>query len=131
MRAILGTNHQTIMCTIYCQRWIAIEKGLVFYTLFTNGCNGCMLYIKHPKHLVKKSWAESYGNSLWANVFLGNRLSGQMSFWAKVFWANVFLGKCLSGQMSFWADVLWANVVLGKCLWANVVWANVGSPLHI
>jgi hypothetical protein len=78
--------------------------------------------------------------SLWANVFLGNRLSGQMSFWANVFWANVFLGKCLSGQMSFWANVFWANVFLGKrllskchlgkCLsgqmyfLANVVWAN-------
>jgi hypothetical protein len=31
----------------------AIEKGLIFYTLFTNGCNGCMLDIKHPKHLIK------------------------------------------------------------------------------
>jgi hypothetical protein len=42
--------------------------------------------------------------SFWANVFLGNRLSGQMSFWANVFWANVFLsnvflGKCPSGQI--------------------------------
>jgi hypothetical protein len=76
--------------------------------------------------------------SLMANVFMGKCLSGQMSFWANVFWSNVFLVKCLSGQtssrqtsygqMSFWSDVFWANVVLGKCLWANVVWANVGSP---
>jgi hypothetical protein len=54
-------------------------------------------------------------NIIWANVFLGNCLSGQMSFWA-----NVFLGNCLSGQMSFWANVVWANV-----FWANVFWANV------
>jgi hypothetical protein len=64
--------------------------------------------------------------SLWANVFLGNRLSGQMSFWANVIWTNVFLGKYLSGQMSFWA-----NVFLGKCLSGKMssgqmsFWANV------
>jgi hypothetical protein len=54
--------------------------------------------------------------SLWANVFLGNRHSGQVSFWANVFWANVFLGKRLSGQTFFWVNVFWANVFLGKCL---------------
>jgi hypothetical protein len=83
----------------------------------------------------------------WANVLLGIHPSGQMSSGQMSFWANVFLGKrlpgkplmgkCPSGQMSFWAndfwaDDFWANVVLdkclGKCLWANVVWANVGSP---
>jgi hypothetical protein len=58
--------------------------------------------------------------SLWANVFLCNRLSGQMSFWANIFWANVRLGKCLSGQMSsgqmsFWQMSFWLNVLLGKC----------------
>jgi hypothetical protein len=54
--------------------------------------------------------------SLWANVFLGNLLFGQMFFWANVFWANVLLGKYRSGQMSFWANVFCANVFLGKCL---------------
>jgi hypothetical protein len=53
--------------------------------------------------------------SLWANV------SGQMSLWANVFSANVFIGECISWQRSFcakvlWANVLWANVVLSKCL---------------
>jgi hypothetical protein len=37
----------------------------------------------------------------WENVFMGNHLSGQTSFWADVFWANVFLGKCPSGQMLY------------------------------
>jgi hypothetical protein len=56
MRAILCTNHQTILCTISCQRWIAIKFRIdFFYTLFTNGCNGCMIEIKNPKHLVQKS----------------------------------------------------------------------------
>jgi hypothetical protein len=68
--------------------------------------------------------------SLWANVILGNCLSGQISFCVNVFWANVFLGKCLSGQMSsgqisFWANVFRANVVWANVFWANVVWANV------
>jgi hypothetical protein len=99
-----------------------------------------------------------WGTIIWANVFLGKCLSGQLSFWANVFlgkclsgqlsfWANVFLGKrpcgqTSSGQMSFWTNVFLANVLLGnfflgKCLseqmsfWANVVWANVMEPLHI
>jgi hypothetical protein len=59
---------------------------------------------------------------IWANVFLGKCLSGQMSFWANAFWANVFL-----------ANVFWANVVLGKCRSGQMslgkcLWANVGSP---
>jgi hypothetical protein len=66
-----------------------------------------------------------------ANIFLGNRLygqiyfcanipSGEISFWANDFWANVvlanvFIGKSLFGQMSsrqmsFWVNVVWANV---------------------
>jgi hypothetical protein len=99
--------------------------------------------------------------SFWANVFLGRCPSGQMSFWANVFlgkrpsgqtssgqmsfWANAFLGKrrlgkrlmgkCPSGQMSSGQMSFCANVSgqmsLGKCLWANVVWANVGSPNNI
>jgi hypothetical protein len=74
--------------------------------------------------------------SLWANIYLVNRLSGQMSFWANVFWANVFLGKCpsgqtSSGQMSFCANVLLGKRLLGKCLpgkWLSgqmAFWANV------
>jgi hypothetical protein len=89
--------------------------------------------------------------SFWANVLLGKRPSAQMSSGQISLWANVILGKhllgkrlmgkCPSGQMSFWAnvfwadvfwaDVFWAIVVLGKCLGANVVWANVGSPLIV
>jgi hypothetical protein len=135
MRAILRTNHQTILCTISCPRWIEF-----FYTLFTNGCNGCM--IRHSTHTHASSTIHLLGKcpcgqmSFWANVFLGRCLSGQMSFWANVFWANVFLGKRPSGQTSFWANVLLGKCLLSKCLsgqmsfwlnvfWSNVLWANI------
>jgi hypothetical protein len=32
-RAILRTNHQTIMCTISCQKWIAFELRIDFLIL--------------------------------------------------------------------------------------------------
>jgi hypothetical protein len=99
-------------------------------------------------HPCFKHYSSSGQLSLWANVFRGKRLFGQISSGQMSFWANVFLGKhllgkplmgkCPSGQMSFWAnvfwaDVFWANVVLGqmslgKCLWANVLLTNVVSP---
>jgi hypothetical protein len=91
----------------------------------------------------RPSGQTSFGaNVFWANVFLGKYLSGQtssgqtssgqMSIWANVFLGKCLLGRCLlgkccSGQMSFWANVS-GQMSLGKCLWANVVWANVGSP---
>jgi hypothetical protein len=64
---------------------------------------------------------------LWANDFLGNRLSGQMSFWANVFWANVFRKCRLHGQMSFWANVVWANVLLGERRMGKWLRANVSG----
>jgi hypothetical protein len=74
--------------------------------------------------------------SFWANVFLGNCPSGQMSSGQMSFWANIFLGKRPSGQMSFWANVFLGKLLMGKRLmgkcpsgqmsfWANVFWADV------
>jgi hypothetical protein len=76
------------------------------------------------------SWKTSVmANVLWANVFLGKFLSGQLSYgqmtiWANVLLANVHLGKCISGQMSsgqmsyvqmlFWANVS-GQTSLRKC----------------
>jgi hypothetical protein len=64
-------------------------------------------------------------NVIWAIVFLGKCLSGQISFWAIVFMGKCPSGQMSSGQMSFRANVfwqmsarqmsLWANVFLGKC----------------
>jgi hypothetical protein len=34
MRAILRTNHQTILCTISCQSWIAIEIRIELFLYF-------------------------------------------------------------------------------------------------
>jgi hypothetical protein len=40
----IRTNWRTNRCTIWCQRWIAIEFGIDFFrNVFTNGCNGCMI----------------------------------------------------------------------------------------
>jgi hypothetical protein len=52
-------------------------------------------------------------NVIWATVFLGKCLCGQISS-GQIPSGKRLLGKCLSGQMSFWANVS-GQMSLGKC----------------
>jgi hypothetical protein len=141
MRAILRANHQTRLCTISCQSWIAIEIRIDFFdTLFSNGCNGCMIEIKPPRNPTatltqnrtririqfgalkpKESKNDISPHSHYSRLYLILQTTRHSTHSHAASTIHL-LGKCLCGQMSFWA-----NVFLGKCLSGQMSFGQMSS----